>query len=406
MKIVVVGAGASGMMAAITAARDPSNEVILLERNKIAGRKLYITGKGRCNVTNAADISEFFESIPRNPEFLYSALYSYSNEMLMAWLREKGLKLKTERGQRVFPLSDKSSDVIRVFTRELEDLEVDVRYETQVTGLKTEGAEVIALKTNHGLVTADHYILAGGGGSYALTGSDGSILEILKRAGVKTEAFTPSLIPLTVAETNVSELAGVSLKNVAFTLLDGKETLFKDLGEMLFTHNGVSGPLVLSASCLRTKGNMTCEIDLKPGLTDEELDIRILRDFAKYQNKDLRNGLTDLLIQRLIPFILDRAEVSGDTKVNTVTKAQRKSLIRAIKHLNFKVNGTRPLVEAIISRGGVAVSEIDPSTMKLIRFKNMSVCGELVDVDAFTGGFNLQIAFSTGYLAGSSVSSK
>lgn len=403
MKIVVVGAGASGMMAAITAAREPAHEVVLLEKNKIAGRKLFITGKGRCNVTNAADISEFFDSIPRNPDFLYSALYSFSNEMLMDWLRAKGLKLKTERGQRVFPLSDKSADVIRVFTRELENLGVQVRYETQVTGIKMEGKKVTGLKTNHGLVTADHFILASGGGSYPLTGSDGSILELLKGLGVKTHPFTPSLIPLTVAEKNISQLAGVSLKNVSFTLLEGKRKLFKDLGEMLFTHNGVSGPLVLSASCLRTGGDLTCEIDLKPGLSEEALDARILRDFAKYQNKDLSNGLSDLLIQRLIPFILERAQIDGDLKVNTVTKAQRRSLIQAIKHLDFTINGTRPLTEAIISRGGVDVGEVDPSTMKLNRFDNLSVCGELVDVDAFTGGFNLQIAFSTGYLAGGSI---
>ncbi|MFZ2257578.1 MAG: NAD(P)/FAD-dependent oxidoreductase [Clostridiaceae bacterium] len=404
MKIVVVGAGASGMMAAITAAREPSNEVILLERNKIVGRKMFITGKGRCNVTNAADISEFFDAIPRNPDFLYSALYSFSNEMLMDWLRGKGLKLKTERGQRVFPLSDKSSDVIRVFTRELEDLNVDVRFDTQVSAIKVEGDLVTGVKTNRGLITADHYIIATGGGSYALTGSDGAALEQLKRIGVKTHPFSPSLIPLTVSQKNVSELAGVSLKNVGFTLLDGKRVLFKDLGEMLFTHNGVSGPLVLSASCLRTQGELTCEIDLKPGLTEEALEARILRDFAKYQNKDLRNGLTDLLIQRLIPFILERAELDGITKVNAVTTAQRKSLIQAIKHLSFTINGTRPLTEAIISRGGVDVNEIDPSTMKLKRFKNLSVCGELVDVDAYTGGYNLQIAFSTGYLAGASLS--
>lgn len=403
MKIIVVGAGASGMMAAITAAREPSHEVILLERNKIPGRKMFITGKGRCNVTNAADISEFFDSIPRNPEFLYSALYTFSNEMLMDWLRSKGLKLKTERGQRVFPLSDKSSDVIAVFRRELERLGVEVQYDTYVTGIKTEGKRVTGLKTSRGLIKGDHYILAAGGASYALTGSDGSILEQLKGLGIKTHPFIPSLIPLTVAEKNISDLAGVSLRNVAFTLFDGKKKLFRDIGEMLFTHNGVSGPLVLSASCLRTSGNMTCEIDLKPGLTEEELDIRILRDFAKYQNKDLRNGLSDLLIQRLIPFILERSGIDGDTKVNTVTKAQRKALNDAIKHLSFTVNGTRPLTEAIISRGGVDVSEVDPSTMKLVRFENLSVCGELIDVDAFTGGFNLQIAFSTGYLAGGSL---
>lgn len=390
------------MMAAIAAA-GCGHEVTVLERNKIIGRKLYITGKGRCNVTNASDISDFFPSIPRNPEFLYSALYTYSNVQLMDWLRERGLKLKTERGQRVFPLSDKSSDVIGVFRRELERLGVTIEYETQVQGIRHTGGQITGLVTSRGLKTADHYILAAGGGSYPLTGSDGGILGMLKGLGIKTQPFTPSLIPLTVKEPEVVQLAGVSLKNVTFTLREGKRVLYQELGEMLFTHDGVSGPLVLSASCLRTQGSMHCEIDLKPGLTEEMLDARILRDFAKYQNKDLANGLSDLLIGRLIPLILERAQIPPDTKVHSVTKQQRRALLESIKHLTFTVKGTRPLAEAIISRGGVDVSEVDPSTMKLIRYSNGSVCGELIDVDAFTGGYNLQIAFSTGHLAGVSL---
>ncbi|MFB0959137.1 MAG: NAD(P)/FAD-dependent oxidoreductase, partial [Clostridiaceae bacterium] len=387
------------MMAAIAAA-GCGHEVTVLERNKIIGRKLYITGKGRCNVTNASDISDFFPSIPRNPEFLYSALYTYSNVQLMDWLKERGLKLKTERGQRVFPLSDKSSDVIGVFCREMERLDVTIEYETQVQGSRHTGGQITGLVTSRGLKTADHYILAAGGGSYPLTGSDGGILGMLKGLGIKTQPFTPSLIPLTVKEPEVVQLAGVSLKNVTFTLREGKRVLYQELGEMLFTHDGVSGPLVLSASCLRTQGSMHCEIDLKPGLTEELLDARILRDFAKYQNKDLANGLSDLLIGRLIPLILERAKIPPDTKVHSVTKQQRRALLESIKHLTFTVKGTRPLAEAIISRGGVDVSEVDPSTMKLIRYSNGSVCGELIDVDAFTGGYNLQIAFSTGHLAG------
>lgn len=402
MNVLIVGAGASGMMAAITAAQ-AGHQVTVLEKNKIPGRKLYITGKGRCNVTNASDISEFFNAIPRNPDFLYSALYTFSNEQLMNWLRSKGLKLKTERGGRVFPLSDKSSDVIAVFRREMEHLGVTVRYETTVTAILRAGDAITGLKTTSGPMRADHYIFASGGGSYPLTGSDGSVLQLLKGAGIRIHPFVPSLIPLTVQEKNVVELAGVSLRNVGFTLFEGKRILFQDLGEMLFTHNGVSGPLVLSASCLRTDGAMHCEIDLKPGLTEEQLEARILRDFAKYQNKDLANGLTDLLIGRLIPFILERAEVSGDTKIHSVTKAQRRALLTAMKHLRFTISGTRPLAEAIISRGGVDVGEIDPSTMKLHGLANASVCGELVDVDAYTGGYNLQIAFSTGHLAGGSL---
>ena len=402
MKVIIVGAGPSGMMAAITAAQ-AGHTVTILEKNKIPGRKLFITGKGRCNVTNANDISEFFNAIPRNPEFLYSSLYSFSNEQLMTWLKSKGLKLKTERGQRVFPVSDRSSEVISLFRRELEYLGVQVEYETTVTSIQKEAGRISALKTNKGKVTADHYIFAAGGGSYPLTGSDGVILNLLDRVGVKTKPFIPSLIPLTVSEKKVVELAGVSLRNVGFSLMEGKRVLYHDIGEMIFTHNGVSGPLVLSASSLRTTGDMHCEIDLKPGLTEEQLENRILRDFAKYQNKDLNNGLTDLLIGRLIPFILERANVSGDTKIHSVTKAERRALIAAIKHLRFTISGTRPLAEAIISRGGVDVSEIDPSTMKLHAIENASVCGELIDVDAFTGGYNLQIAFSTGHLAGDSI---
>ena len=402
MKIIIVGAGPSGMMAAITAAQ-AGHQVTILEKNKIPGRKLFITGKGRCNVTNANDISDFFNAIPRNPEFLYSALYQFSNEQLMTWLKSKGLKLKIERGQRVFPESDRSSEVISLFRRELDPLGVEVEYETTVTSIQKEAGRISALKTNKGKVKADHYIFAAGGGSYPLTGSDGIILKLLERIGVKTNPFIPSLIPLTVQEKNVVELAGVSLRNVGFSLLEGKRVLYQDIGEMVFTHNGVSGPLVLSASSLRTDQDMHCEIDLKPGLTEDQLETRILRDFAKYQNKDLNNGLTDLLIGRLIPFILERAQVSGDTKIHSVTKAERRALISAIKHLRFTISGTRPLAEAIISRGGVAVSEIDPSTMKLHAIENASVCGELIDVDAFTGGYNLQIAFSTGHLAGENI---
>lgn len=400
MKVIVAGAGASGMMAAIAAARRPGVEVVILEKNRTPGRKLFITGKGRCNVTNASDISEFFERIPKNPEFLYSALYSFSNVMLMDWLQERGLKLKTERGQRVFPLSDKSSDVISVFTKELVDLKVEIQYDTRVTGLKEAGGTITGLKTSRGVIKGDHYILAGGGGSYPLTGSDGQMLELIKKLGVKTHDFSPSLIPFTVQEKDVRELAGVSLKNVRYTLFEGKKQLFSDIGEMLFTHNGVSGPLVLTASSLRTNGHLTSEIDLKPGLSDEELDLRILRDFRKYPNRDLTNGLSDLLIQRLIPFVLERAGVSGTTKINSVTREERRKLLSAMKHLTFTISGTKPLAEAIISRGGVEVLEMDPCTMRLERYGNLSVCGELIDVDAVTGGYNLQIAFSTGYLAG------
>lgn len=402
MKVIVVGAGAAGMMAAIKAAEN--NEVIILEKNKIPGRKIFITGKGRCNVTNACDVSDYFNNIPRNPEFLYSALYTFTNDNLQDFFKSRGVKLKTERGNRVFPESDKSNDIIKALTGEIVRKNVEVIYETTVTGIKTQGNRVVALNTNRGQYTADHYIITTGGASYPLTGSDGKMLEYLNRIGVETNSFIPSLVPLTVSDADIKELTGISLRNVTFTLVSSKKKLYSELGEMLFTHDGISGPIVLSASAYRDqKAKMTGFIDLKPGLDEKQLDLRILRDFDKYKNKDIRNGLTDLLIQRLIHFILKRAGIAEIKKINEITKEERRRLVDTIKNLEFNIKGARPMTEAIISRGGVATSEIDPSTMKIKKYTNISVAGELIDVDALTGGFNLQIAFSTGYLAGGNI---
>ncbi|MFB0917659.1 MAG: NAD(P)/FAD-dependent oxidoreductase [Clostridiaceae bacterium] len=402
MKVIVVGAGAAGMMAAIKAAEN--NEVIILEKNKIPGRKIFITGKGRCNVTNACDISDYFNNIPRNPEFLYSALYTFTNSDLQEFFKSKGVKLKTERGNRVFPESDKSNDIIKALVSELARKNVEVIYETVVTGIKTQENKVVALNTSKGQFTADHFILTTGGASYPLTGSDGKMLEYLNRIGIKTNTFIPSLVPLTVLDEDIKELTGISLKNVTFSLNSGKKKLYSELGEMLFTHDGISGPIVLSASAHReTDRKMNGYIDLKPGLDEKQLDLRILRDFDKYKNKDIRNGLNDLLIQRLIPFILKRAGIVETKKVNEITKEERRRLVETIKNLEFTIKGARSMSEAIISRGGVATTEIDPSTMKLKKFTNLSVAGEMIDVDALTGGFNLQIAFSTGYLAGGNI---
>lgn len=402
MNVAIVGAGAAGMMAAIKASE--KHDVVIIEKNKTAGRKLFITGKGRCNLTNACDISEYFDNIPRNPDFLYSALYTFSNEQLMAFFQEKGVPLKIERGNRVFPESDKSSEIIKALTRELEKRKVAIRYDSEVTGFQMKVDHVEGLKTSGGMIKADHYIVTSGGGSYPLTGSDGKMLRYLGAAGIKTRGFIPSLIPFTVNEGDVIDLAGVSLKNVSFSLFAGKTQLYSELGEMLFTHDGVSGPIVLSASCVRSEDQpMHCTVDLKPGLDERELDARILRDFDKYKNKSIKNGLSDLLIQRLIPYILKRTDIDPEKKVNEITKEERKRLGDAMKHLRFTIKGTRPLAEAIISRGGIDVTEVDPSTMKLKKITNLSVAGEILDVDAFTGGFNLQIAFSTGWLAGGSI---
>lgn len=401
MKVTVVGMGPSGMMAAIKASE--KHEVTIIERNSIPGRKLFITGKGRCNVTSSLPIGDFFDYIPRNESFLYSAFYTFSNEDVREFFEKRGVKLKEERGNRVFPQSDKSSDIIKALTREIEKRGIEVRYDTCVRGIKTENGRVISLVTDKGPISGDYFIITGGGASYPITGSDGSMLSYLKKAGIKVNDFKPSLIPLTVRE-SVKGLAGVSLRNVSFTLSEGKKVLYKDQGEMLFTHNGVSGPIVLSSSCYyKDSSNLKCSIDLKPALDEKTLDLRILRDFEKYQNKDIANGLKDLLIGKLIPVVLERCEISQDKKIHDITKDERRKLLKTIKGLEYTVTGTRPIAEAIISRGGIDVSEIDPSTMKLLKFENLSCAGEIIDVDAVTGGFNLQIAFSTGYLAGGNI---
>lgn len=402
MDVIVVGGGPGGMMAAIQAAHQ-GHRVRLLEKNKSLGRKLFITGKGRCNVTNDRDISEFFQNIPRNSEFLYSALYTFSNRDLMDFLKARRLKLKVERGQRVFPESDKSSDVIKVFERELSLKSVAVRFNCEVTKVVAKDGRIIKLMAGKETFQADHYIFATGGASYPLTGSDGKMRDYLSECGIDSKRFQASLIPLKVKEGIVKELAGISLRNVGFKLTHGKKVFYEDLGELLFTHDGLSGPLVLTASCFRPEGFCQAVIDLKPALDAKALEDRILRDFAKYQNKEIKNGLGDLLISRLVPVILANAAIEGEKKIHSVTREERQRLVSAIKEFSFEVIGTRPLAEAIISRGGILPGEIDPSTMKLKKLTNASVCGELVDVDAFTGGFNLQIAFSTGFLAGDSL---
>lgn len=396
--ICVIGGGPAGMMAAIQAAEN-NHRVSLIEKNKSLGRKLFITGKGRCNLTNDRPIEDFFPQVLRNRSFLYSAFYSFDNLALKDFFESRGLKLKTERGDRVFPASEKSGDVIKVLDKELRRLNVQVKLKTEVTGLKLEGRTLQSLQTNQGVISADHYIFAAGGASYPLTGSDGKVFQLLKDKGIPGIAFRGSLIPLKVRE-DVSHLAGVSLKNVGFSLHAGGKEIFRDLGEMLFTHDGLSGPLVLSASGHAQAFPLKAKIDLKPGLSLDKLDDRILRDFQENQSKNLANGLEKLLIRRLIQPVLSQAGVAGDIKVHSVTRQQRRQLIETIKGLTYEVTGTRPLAEAIISRGGIQVKAIDPATMKLHAWDNVSVCGEIIDVDAVTGGYNLQIAFSTGYLAG------
>ena len=402
MRVIVVGGGPAGIMASIRAA-EKGHQVVLLERNEKIGKKLFITGKGRCNITNEKDISEFFENIPRNPEFLYSALYSYTNEQLMTFFRERGLVLKVERGHRVFPASDKSSDVIDALRNELIKQHVDVQYHTLVKDVILEKDRILELVTNKGSISGDWYIFAGGGCSYFGTGSDGTLQNISGKIGHSVYPMTPSLIPLVTKETFVKDLQGLSLKNVRFTLKVENKEVFTDIGEMLFTHFGISGPLVLSASAYYKPGHVEGIIDLKPGLHENALDQRLQRDFLKYQNRDFRNALTDLLPSKLIPFIVEQSGIDPEKKCNSITKGERLNLVRVLKNISVTVVGTKSINEAIITRGGVVTKEIDPSTMKSKIIGNLSFAGEMIDVDAVTGGFNLQIAFSTGFLAGDSI---
>lgn len=402
MRVIVVGGGPAGIMASIRAA-EKGHQVVLLERNEKIGKKLFITGKGRCNITNEKDISEFFENIPRNPEFLYSALYSYTNEQLMTFFRERGLVLKVERGHRVFPSSDKSSDVIDALRNELIKQHVDVQYHTLVKDVILKKDRILELVTNKGSISGDWYIFAGGGCSYFGTGSDGTLQNISGKIGHSVYPMTPSLIPLVTKETFVKDLQGLSLKNVRFTLKVKNKEVFTDIGEMLFTHFGISGPLVLSASAYYKPGHVEGIIDLKPGLHENALDQRLQRDFLKYQNRDFRNALTDLLPSKLIPFIVEQSGIDPEKKCNSITKGERLNLVRVLKNISVTVVGTKSINEAIITRGGVVTKEIDPSTMKSKIIGNLSFAGEMIDVDAVTGGFNLQIAFSTGFLAGDSI---
>ncbi|WP_160675385.1 NAD(P)/FAD-dependent oxidoreductase [Clostridium sp. C8-1-8] len=403
-KVIVIGAGPAGMMAAISAAKE--NQVILLDGNNRLGKKLFITGKGRCNVTNAKDIGEFFEMIPGNPHFLYSSLYTFTNEDTMNFFSKMGVKLKVERGSRVFPESDKSSDIISALSKALEESKVKVMLNSKVSKILADGNNIKAVTLDDGkVVEGDKFILCTGGKSYPLTGSTGEGFDFAKKLGHKIVEPKPSLVPIEIKEQWVKELQGLSLKNVELSINNGKKILFKDQGEMIFTHFGISGPLVLSGSRFvkNDKTEYNISLDLKPALDEKELDLRIQKDFQKYINKDFKNSLGDLLPKRLIDTIINLSGVSGDKKVNEITKEERRKLVELLKKLSFTVKGLRPIAEAIVTAGGVDTKEIDPSTMKSKILDNLFFAGEVIDVDAFTGGYNVQIALSTGYLAGTHV---
>ncbi|MDK0877788.1 NAD(P)/FAD-dependent oxidoreductase [Clostridium perfringens] len=404
-KVIVIGAGPAGMMAAISAAEN--HEVILLEGNERIGKKLFITGKGRCNVTNAKDISEFFDFIPGNPHFLYSALYTYTNIDVMNFFENAGVKLKVERGSRVFPNSDKSSDIISGLSRGLNEALVDLRLHSKVKDVIFNNNKIEAVILENGSkVKGDYFIITTGGKSYPLTGSTGIGFDLAKKMGHTIVEPKPSLVPIEIEESWVRELQGLSLRNIELKIKNKKNSkvVYSGQGEMLFTHFGISGPLVLSGSRFIKDGErFEISLDLKPALEEKQLDLRIQKDFKKNLNKDFKNSLDELLPKKLIPVIIELSKIDENKKVNSITKEERRTLLNLLKNLTFTVKGLRYIAEAIVTAGGVSTKEIDPSTMQSKIVDNLYFAGEVIDVDAFTGGYNVQIALSTGYLAGKSI---
>ena len=402
-KVIVIGAGPAGIMAAITASKN--HEVILLDGNDRVGKKLFITGKGRCNVTNAKDISEFFDYIYGNPHFLYSSLYSFTNEDTINFFENQGIKLKTERGGRIFPSSDKSSDIIKGLSNGLKENRVQVKLNSKVTNIISENNKISGVIINDSeKIMGDHFIMATGGASYPLTGSRGEGQKFAEKLGHSIIDFKPSLVPIELNENWLKELMGLSLKNISLSILKNNKTLYKEQGEMLFTSYGMSGPLVLKGSrFVKNDSKYLALLDLKPALETHELDKRIQKDFFKYQNKSFKNSLNDLLPQKIIPLIIRLSGIPEEKKVNVITKDERKNLVNLIKNIKMEIKGLRPIAEAIVTAGGVNTLEIDPSTMKSKLIANLSFAGEVIDVDAFTGGYNVQIALSTGYIAGSNI---
>ena len=402
-KVIVIGAGPAGIMSAITASK--KHEVILLDGNDRIGKKLFITGKGRCNVTNAKDISEFFDYIYGNPHFLYSSLYSFTNEDTINFFENQGIKLKTERGGRIFPSSDKSSDIIKGLFNELKSNNVQIKLNSKVTNILYENNKILGVEINGSQrILGDYFIIATGGASYPLTGSTGDGYKFAKKLGHSIIDLKPSLVPIELNEKWLKEVMGLSLKNISLSILKNNKIIYKEQGEMLFTSYGMSGPLVLKASrFIKSDFDYIAILDLKPALEINELDKRIQKDFLKYQNKEFKNSLNDLLPQKIIPLIIKLSGISDNKKVNVITKEERKNLVYVIKNIKMNIKGLRPIDEAIVTAGGVNTLEIDPSTMKSRVIKNLSFAGEVIDVDAFTGGYNVQIALSTGYIAGNNL---
>ena len=427
MKVVVIGGGPAGIMSAISA-KNSGNDVILIEKMNSLGKKLLITGKGRCNITSSLNINEFIQNIPGNGRFLYSAFQNFTNEDIINLLKKHNVKVKEERGNRIFPVSDKSKDVLDAFYEELKNLNVKIYTNSTVNQIIVKDGSVTGVEytfnNNKYTINADKVILATGGKSYPTTGSTGDGYEMAKKLGHTITEIKPSLIPIVANENSAIEkinlegyknskelcksLQGLSLKNVKiqFEDIEKNKVIYDDFGEMLFTHFGVSGPIILSlsktvAALLKAnKTNIDLLIDLKPALTFEKLEARVQRDFEQYSRKQLLNGMKDLLPQRLIPVVLDQAYLDEEKPVNQISKEERKRLVEVLKGLSVSITGTRPLAEAIVTAGGVSIKEIEPKTLRSKLWQGLYFAGEVIDIDGYTGGYNLQAAFSTGYAAG------
>ncbi len=407
-KVLIIGGGAAGMMAAVFAAKN-GNKVEIFEKNEKLGKKLFITGKGRCNITNAAELEDFFPAVTSNPKFLYSAFYSFTNEQVISFFEELGVRTKVERGGRVFPVSDHSSDVIQALKKEMERLEVKINLNAEVKELRIEkrpsGETVTGILLASGKkISGDAVIVATGGISYPSTGSTGDGYRFARKCGHKVSELSPSLVPMEVKEWYAGELMGLSLRNIEIRITDGKKKLYQEFGEMLFTHYGVTGPVILSASSIVGKKlkdkELTLHIDLKPALTEEQLDKRVLREFEANHNRQFKNAVDSLFPSKLRPVIVELSGISEEKKVHEITKEERLRFVRLIKDFTMTLTGLRGYNEAIITKGGVSVKEIDPGTMESKLVKGLYFAGEVLDLDAVTGGYNLQIAWSTGYLAG------
>lgn len=400
--VIVIGGGPAGMMAAGTASQR-GKKVLLLEKNDMLGKKLRITGKGRCNITNTADDETFFDNLPKNSKFMFSSYYNFNNYSVIDFFNSLGVETVEERGGRVFPKSEKAIDVVNAMVKFIKEAKVDAKKDKAIKLFEENGC-IKGVKCVNGEYFADNVIVATGGKSYPLTGSTGDGYKFAKEVGHKVTEIRPSLVPVEIKEGWCKELQGLSLRNISVRLIKENKEVFSDFGEMIFTHFGVSGPVILSASAhITDKCDYKIVIDLKPALDDKTLDKRLLRDFESFSNKNFSNALDELLPKKLIPVIIKLCGISPHKKVNLITKEERETLRSILKNLTMSVKGLRNIDEAIITRGGISVNEINPSTMESKLIKGLYFCGEVIDVDAYTGGYNLQIAFSTGRKAGESI---